>query len=536
MIDNFDSFTYNLVDYFKRCDCEVIVYRNNVNPNDLEKVDFDLLVLSPGPSTPRQAGNLMEIIGKFYQTKPIFGICLGHQALIEFFGGTLKLVPPQHGKADIIINDQQGIYSGLDRKIEVARYHSLAGENIPNCFQITADSTSDNTVMSIRHKVLPIEGVQFHPESVLSMRDNVGMRIIENVVNGKISTGNIGYTNLMKTLNSDKKLTKNQIEHFIEIIKDDQLSDDQKLILLVAFSFKLKKPEYLHQFIEVLQSNNNFIPNNHISETGIDICGTGGSGLPRPNTSTLAAVLLSAVGVPIIKHGNKAASGRFGSFDLLETIGVNINTTQTEIENAFKTTNLAFLYARSTHPVVGKFSGSRARVGVPTIFNVIGPLLNPYSPQRQFMGTSFDEYFDVIFETAVLMGKTHFTLVRAEDGLDEISISTKTKVKTYKNGETKEFYLSPEDFGIEAVPFDKIKTENKNENIKVAQDFLSGKTDTDHHKIIAANAAFIYSEFYKETSLKEAYKLMLETIKKGELQKHLENYNEAILSLNELIA
>lgn len=532
IIDNFDSFTYNLVDYFKRLGCEVLVYRNNIQVEQIKDIEFDLLVLSPGPSTPSNAGNLFDIIRHFYQKKPIFGICLGLQALIEFFGGSLKLVPPHHGKADNIINDQKSIYSGLNKVVEIARYHSLAADKVPNCFEISAHSP-DGTVMSVRHKQLPIEAVQFHPESVLSMRDEVGLKIIQNVIDGKIASGNIYYKKLMNKVSLDAPLETEDVESFVDYIVSDQLTEDQKLILLTSLTQKFRDPQNLLQFVAVLQARNAYEAAPEISSRGIDICGTGGSGLPRFNTSTIAGVLLSYLGLPIIKHGNKAASGRFGSFDLLEALDVPIMVEQTVLEEAFSTTNLAYLYARKTHPVVGKFASTRARIGVPTVFNVIGPILNPYNPQRQFIGTAFAQFMELIFETSILMGKNQVTVVRSDDGLDDISATTTTKVLEYKNGTREKITLRPQDFGIEPVPFEALKCDNKEDNIRIAQAMLNGDLNTEHYKLVAVNAAYIYAEYQEKMPLEEAYTLMVETMKSGALKKHLQEYTNSLSMLVE---
>jgi len=528
IIDNFDSFTYNLVDYFKQLGCDVKVYRNNVEAEALDEVDFDLLVLSPGPSTPSNAGNMFDIIRHFHQRKPIFGICLGLQALIEFFGGTLKLVPPHHGKADNIINDQKSIYAGLDKVVEIARYHSLAADEVPTCFEVSAHS-QDGTVMSVRHKQLPIEAVQFHPESVLSMRDEVGMRIIKNVVEGKIATGNLHYRSLMDKIGKNEALNQSEIGTFVEQIATDQLTEDQKLIMVTSLTHALTKPKNLLAFIQVLQTKNTYNGTTALSSKGIDVCGTGGSGLARFNTSTMVGLLLSHLGVPILKHGNKAASGRFGSFDLLEELDVPIMAEQSAIEAAFHQTNLAYLYARKTHPVVGKLAETRARIGLPTVFNVLGPLLNPYQPERQFIGTSFAHFMELIFETAILMDKKMVTVVRADDGLDDVSISTKTRFLHYENGKKEAFTLSPTDFGIEAVPFDQLKCTSKEENIGIAKKMIKGVLDSQHHKLVAANAAFIYAIYHKNMPLKEAYQLMVETMKSGVLEHQLKKYTEAVV-------
>lgn len=185
MIDNFDSFTFNIVDYMEQLGCDVKVYRNDAPPSIIHELNPELIVLSPGPSVPKNAGNLMKMIELSYQKYPIFGVCLGLEALIEFFGGSLKFVPPVHGKSSPIHHDGKTIFCGLDKNFLGGRYHSLVADKIPDCFEISAKY--QNLVMAIRHKTLPIEGVQFHPESVLSMKGKNGFRLIENVIHKRFA-------------------------------------------------------------------------------------------------------------------------------------------------------------------------------------------------------------------------------------------------------------------------------------------------------------------------------------------------------------
>ena len=180
VIDNFDSFTFNLVDYFKQLECDVEVHRNNMDPDLVGEIDPDLIVISPGPSVPKNAGNLMRIIDKYHQKYPMFGVCLGHEAFIEYFGGSLKFVTPVHGKSSKIHHDGRGVFEGLEQDFAGGRYHSLVADKVPDCFEISAES--EGLVMAIRHKTLPIIGVQFHPESILTMRDRCGFRIIKNLL------------------------------------------------------------------------------------------------------------------------------------------------------------------------------------------------------------------------------------------------------------------------------------------------------------------------------------------------------------------
>lgn len=181
LLDNFDSFTFNLVDYFRQLGCEVLVYRNNIEIGKMAEIDPDLIVFSPGPSVPKNAGNMMAIIDKYHQQYPMFGVCLGHEAFIEYFGGNLKFVKPVHGKYSPISHDGKTIFRGVDKNFPGGRYHSLCADKVPASFEVSAKT--DDLVMAIRHNKLPIEGVQFHPESVLSMKGGNGFKIIKNVVN-----------------------------------------------------------------------------------------------------------------------------------------------------------------------------------------------------------------------------------------------------------------------------------------------------------------------------------------------------------------
>ncbi len=525
LLDNFDSFTYNLVDFFRQLGCTVTVYRNTVDPEVLAQVEFDLLVLSPGPSVPRNAGNLMAVIGRFYQTKPILGVCLGHQALIEFFGGTLANIAPVHGKSVPIEHDGRGIFTGLEQGCHIARYHSWAGVQIPAEFEVSARS-ADGVVMAIRHKRLPIEGIQFHPESVLSMKNGVGMRMLRNVVEGRLASGNRIYHDLSQKLQANTPLSKETLYLFLRAVEEGQLSDDQKQILLVSLSHKLRNTSELKTFIDALMAFSKQVENDLLVEA-VDICGTGGSGLPRINTSTLASLLLAHSGLKIAKHGNRAAAGRFGSFNLLESLEVPIRFDTRLAANALETSNLAFVFAPDVHPVFRHFAPVRAKIGVPTVFNVLGPMVNPYQPERQFIGTAFADLMDVIFETGIKMGKKHLIVVRGQDGLDEISVSAPTRVLEYRDGKTYDYEVKPEDFGLKPVPFHLVSADNQDTCVEVAKDILAGKPQGEHYKLVAVNAAFIYNKLIDPIPLPEAYKKMEALIFSGIAGQVLDHYKTA---------
>lgn len=183
LIDNFDSFTYNLVDYLRQCGASVTVQRNTASVKAIADLKPDLIVYSPGPGNPSQSGHLIEYIKNFSGTIPQFGVCLGLQAMVEAFGGSLKILQhPMHGKASLIKHDGKTIFSGLPNPMTVGRYHSLAADKMPAEFTVTARSLDDDEVMAIRHNTLPIEAVQFHPESILTYKNGAGLNLIRNVM------------------------------------------------------------------------------------------------------------------------------------------------------------------------------------------------------------------------------------------------------------------------------------------------------------------------------------------------------------------
>jgi len=182
-IDNFDSFTYNLVDDFSKRGCETKVYRADTQLEDLKAIadefEPDLLVISPGPGTPATAGVSLAAIGYFKDKLPIFGVCLGHQVIVEYFGGKVGHAPePVHGKPSRVTHNGKDIFAGVENPLQAGRYHSLCAPKLPKCLEQTAEFEGIN--MAVRHRKLPIFGVQFHPESILTP---AGGKIIENILN-----------------------------------------------------------------------------------------------------------------------------------------------------------------------------------------------------------------------------------------------------------------------------------------------------------------------------------------------------------------
>ncbi len=181
VIDNYDSFTYNLVQYLGELGTEPFVRRNNeISLDEIAKLKPERIVISPGPGRPEQAGVTLDVIKKFGPTIPLLGVCLGHQAIGMAFGGqVVRASAPMHGKTSVISHNGQGVFAGIASPFTVARYHSLVvqKDGLPNELEVSAQTEDDGTIMALRHRQFPIHGVQFHPESILTRE---GQHLLRN--------------------------------------------------------------------------------------------------------------------------------------------------------------------------------------------------------------------------------------------------------------------------------------------------------------------------------------------------------------------
>jgi anthranilate synthase/aminodeoxychorismate synthase-like glutamine amidotransferase len=185
MLDNYDSFTYNLVQYLGELGAEVGVFRNDkISVEEVESLRPSHIVISPGPCTPNEAGITLELVARMAGRVPLLGVCLGHQAIGQAFGGrVVRAKQVMHGKTSRIRHDGKGVFQGVDDDFVATRYHSLVleRESLPGCFDVTAQS-EDGEIMGLRHRGHPVEGVQFHPEALLTQH---GHKMLQNFIQGK---------------------------------------------------------------------------------------------------------------------------------------------------------------------------------------------------------------------------------------------------------------------------------------------------------------------------------------------------------------
>ncbi|MDZ4217172.1 MAG: anthranilate phosphoribosyltransferase, partial [Candidatus Gracilibacteria bacterium] len=329
---------------------------------------------------------------------------------------------------------------------------------------------------------------------------------------------------LLFSLESHRELSPEQIRFFLDESISGKISLAQQAAVLSSLNTKGISSQEMASFAqEIAQKMTHGV---NIPDA-IDICGTGGSGLDRINTSTISAFILSALGVRIAKHGNRASSGRFGSFDLLEHLKIDIGRGHRDLEQIADQTSLAFLYAPQFHPSMKHFAGVRKELGIPTVFNLLGPLLNPTNPQIQIIGTPFRGLMNLIAETAKRLGKKRVMVVCGEDGLDEVTLSGKTYVTELLHGRIRTTILKPSHFGIASCDFEKIKGSKPAFNTHIALDILKGTCQSRHLDLVLVNTALALKLAGVTSNLRKAYEMAQECVASGNAYQQFIRYHQA---------
>ena len=518
MIDNYDSFTYNLVQYFMQIGEEVKVFRNDgITLEEAEKLDFDFLVISPGPGRPQDAGCSLEMIKRFAGRKPILGVCLGHQSIGEIFGGKIiQAKSIMHGKSDIVTHDGKTIFAGLPNPVRVIRYHSLAveRESLPNDFEITATS-KDGEVMAIRHKTMRIEGVQFHPESIGT---DEGMKMLSNFIRGVKEVPPV--KDLLKKSVSGESLTEEEAGHIMEQITDGSITPSQIGAFLTSLTIKGATVQELTGFARVLYEKARSVP---VPEGMVltDTCGTGGDSSGTFNISTVSAFVACGAGIKVAKHGNRSITSNSGSADVLESLGVKIDMDPQQAGDALKEVGMCFLFAPMFHPAFKNIMGPRRELGFRTVFNMMGPMLNPAKVKYQIMGVFSPDVTEMVAEVLGNLGVRHAFVVHGNDGLDEISLTGQTKVTELKDGKINEWQFDPKEFGFTYCKAEDLKGGDAAHNAEITQSILSGEKGPRRDVVVINSAAAILATGLA-SDFKEAVAKANESIDSGAAKKCLE--------------
>ncbi|MFQ5887876.1 MAG: gamma-glutamyl-gamma-aminobutyrate hydrolase family protein, partial [Candidatus Hydrothermarchaeales archaeon] len=285
IIDNIDSFVYNIYQYVGELGAEVVVRRNDITPREVEALSPDKIIISPGPGTPEKASNSVRIVKELGKKTPILGVCLGHQAIGVAYGARVgRANTIMHGKTSTIEHDGKTIYKGLKNPITATRYHSLAIKEVslPQDLIITARSRDDNTIMGVRHKEYPVEGVQFHPESILT---NTGKEMIKNFLYHEKVVRMKEYIN---KLIGQQNLEKEEAEEAMKTIMSGGATDAQIAAFLTALRLKGETVDEISACAKIMRDFAATIYPK-VGDTLVDTCGTGGDKIKTFNISTISA-------------------------------------------------------------------------------------------------------------------------------------------------------------------------------------------------------------------------------------------------------
>ena len=281
------------------------------------------------------------------------------------------------------------------------------------------------------------------------------------------------YLSTMRTLFAGESLDRQGAEAVMGLCLDDGLAPARIAALLTALAAKGLAGSELTGFATAMRARMRSIQSE--SAVIVDTCGTGGSGLDTVNTSTLCGFIVAAAGLTVAKHGNRASSGRCGSTDVLERMGVNVDLTPEAAEDVLATENMVFMFAPRHHPSLGPVMPVRRALGFRTVFNFLGPLCNPGGATHQLLGVSDPTHAALLAETLRDLGTTRALVVSAEDGLDEISLCTTTQVWEVDNGGVEHYQLTPEAMKLKSVDFDEIAGGSADDNVRIFKALLSGE-------------------------------------------------------------
>jgi anthranilate synthase/phosphoribosyltransferase len=536
VVDNYDSFTWNLVQYFRELGAEVEVFRNDaITVEELVQRKPAGLVISPGPGGPDEAGISLDAIRVFQDRIPILGVCLGHQCVGQAFGGRIVHARSlMHGKTSRVRHNGKGIFSMVENPMVATRYHSLAVErgSLPPVLEVCAEA-EDGEVMGIRHLEKPVFGVQFHPESILTQS---GMRLLENFLSIIDPSqpvlrefGNI--REAIAAVSERKNLSTDGMRDAMRMIMEGDASPAQIASFLTALSMKGETVTEIAAAAEVMrQKAVRIVP--PPGKEVLDTCGTGGDRAGTFNISTTVAFVAAGAGIAVAKHGNRSVTSRSGSADVLESLGMDLNADVSRVQCALDEAGITFMFAPMFHGAMKYAIGPRREIAIRTIFNILGPISNPAGVRRQVVGVFSEELGEIYAKVLAEIGHLHAFVVHGTDGLDEVSLAAPTNVWEVREGKVKRFLFEPSRFGFGYVSNDALLGGDAGTNAKILSGVLSGEQGPARQAVLV-NAAFAAVAGGAAEDLRDGVQVATRSIDSGAAKERLRSFL-AILGKREL--
>lgn len=300
-----------------------------------------------------------------------------------------------------------------------------------------------------------------------------------------------------------------------------EMEEDSIVGVLDDLCTKGESPEEIAGFSEAIIENALKIP--YRGET-VDMCGTGGSGLERFNVSTSAAFIIPCFEIAVAKHGNKGSKKPNGSFDLLEHLGIDIDQSPDQHAEALDRHNLTFIFARKAHPAMAHVAGARRKLGKRSIFNMAGPLSNPTNVKEQIIGVSSPDIAHKMLKAASLLNKNRVSVVHGEPGIDELSISGRSKIYRMSGSEQQELEVSPSDFGIIPVDYLDLPKGDVSLNAEIFLQLLDNQAHRGIKEMVALNSALVLWNSQVTDTLEEGYSRSLKVIESGDMKRKYKDY------------
>jgi anthranilate synthase/phosphoribosyltransferase len=518
LIDNYDSFSYNLYQLIGSIDPDIRVVRNDqLTVEQVGALAPDYIILSPGPGKPSDAGICEDVIRTYAGKIPMLGVCLGHQAICEVFGATVSYAKElMHGKQSAVTVDTGcPIFAGLPQTIQAARYHSLAAvaDTIPDTLQVVA-TTADGEVMAVQHRDYPVYGLQFHPESILTPMGDI---ILKNFLKGK---GVKMIQDATKLLQEKQSLTYDQAYAVMDEIMSGNTTQDETAEFLKAMAAKGENITEITACADGMRSHATPIKPAY---PVLEIVGTGGDGANSFNISSTSAIVLAAGGVKVAKHGNRAASSRSGAADCLEALGVNLDQPPQKAEKLLDEVGVCFLFAQKYHTSMKYVAPVRKALGIRTIFNVLGPLTNPASPTYFVLGVASEDMLEPLADVLAGLGVQKGVVVYNQSKMDECATCAPTEVCEFGGGEKKRYTITPEQFGFTACDKAALVGGTPEENAQITRDILSGKAGPQRDTVLL-NAGCGFYVSGKADSIAQGIELAAQAIDSGKALETLEKF------------
>jgi anthranilate synthase/phosphoribosyltransferase len=526
LIDNYDSFTYNLAQYLGELGAEVRVARNDaITLDEVAALAPTHIVISPGPGTPDNAGISLALVERFAPSLPILGVCLGHQTIGQAFGGrVVRAGRLMHGKVSPVLHDGRGIFGGLPSPLTATRYHSLVvAEPLPDCLEVSA-RTPEGEMMGLRHRQYPTVGVQFHPESILTQhghqllknfleadRRHLHLRCAPAQVQVPLTAEAIcspsmpGVACYSPSINNRGGKTMSIKEAIAKVMERQDLTAVEAEAAMTQIMEGQATPAQIGAFLTALRMKGESVaeiagcaramrrsavpvrPSR--AALVVDTCGTGGDGSGTFNISTTAAFVVAGAGQPVAKHGNRSVSSRCGSADVLEALGVNLELAPDQVAACVDEVGIGFLFALKLHPAMKHAIGPRRELGVRTIFNLLGPLTNPAGAPAQVMGVYDPAWTEPLAQVLGALGSQAAFVVHGADGLDELSTTGPNRVSALRDGRVETITLDPADLGFARAHAADLRGGSAEENAAITRGILSGTLNGARRDVVILNAA-----------------------------------------------